>query len=988
MFSKKRRTGDCVCTRIAIARWISRTTWPHVLLIMLVMIAPAECRTITVDPGGSYDYITIQKGIDAATNGDTVLVMPSSYIVHEPISFKGKAIVVKSQDGPGTTTIQMTPPLYNPDRGSVVVFENGEGPGSILMGFTVTGGVGTRDTQYPQYYWGGGVLCFKSSPTIKGNIIINNDLPTGTGSTYGLGGGIGCYDSGATIVGNVIKNNDAYIGGGMYIYRGTVSAGSNIISGNMAVWGGGACLQPWECIINFSNNTLVANTATGGGHVWASANSRISNNIMVNGTGTYGGGICWYRLGPLKQSPLAYNNIYGNTGGNYYGIEDQTGMNGNISKDPLFTNPGNQDYHLQAVSPCINSGDPAFVLGPNDVDIDGDIRLWGHRVDIGVDEYTGRVRPSADAGLDQFLKGLPASVLLDGSDAYFYDSNDIKKFNWTQSRGPAVTLNDANALKPLFFPPERGIYVFELQVADSFAESLPDDVIVVVGNERIPIADAGLPRYAGTEPVKLDGTGSYDPDKSGPLRYAWRQLSGPSLTIVDSNSATPTISGFTQTNAIQECKFELVVNDGDYNSLPDVAEVKIVRSFGSVTFDLENDSFDPRKPTIIYFSGGDCVIGYPSIWGSNDWSAVANIIGFPYGYSPDNEPHTDIRRYCRYGDMILAYLSSVAPDYEMPIQTMGWSTGGQPAVDVAAYLNLTIEDRRYAVNRMAALDVGCRDYVFDVNQWLAYPVDGEQCWTDFYCSYYPSISAGGFLCVGSSLNHDDVRNWYKNSLTISDMNVFNGGVVGGAYWSVVGPGRNLQLNYKAPAYYYSWSGGATSGSMSLYNEALYPGKLPEPVTLLEPNYVAESGGYLLTCEESENAIGYELLIGSDPSRVMDYQVISDTPSPPNDVVTTLPLKGTWWTIRARDKYESTIYADPIYIEPAFDILDFSHNGKVDFEDFAIIARFWHQNEPYVDIAPRPNGDGIVDYKDLSVFAENWLQVTKILLLLSNIIKEF
>jgi hypothetical protein len=36
--------------------------------------------------------------------------------------------------------------------------------------------------------------------------------------------------------------------------------------------------------------------------------------------------------------------------------------------------------------------------------------------------------------------------------------------------------------------------------------------------------------------------------------------------------------------------------------------------------------------------------------------------------------------------MIIVYLSSVAPDYRQPIQTSGWSTGGQPAIDVALRL--------------------------------------------------------------------------------------------------------------------------------------------------------------------------------------------------------------------------------------------------------------------------------------------------------------
>ena len=42
-----------------------------------------------------------------------------------------------------------------------------------------------------------------------------------------------------------------------------------------------------------------------------------------------------------------------------------------------------------------------------------------------------------------------------------------------------------------------------------------------------PVADAGSSRYAGPDPVVLDGTGSYDPDNTGTLSYTWRQISGP-----------------------------------------------------------------------------------------------------------------------------------------------------------------------------------------------------------------------------------------------------------------------------------------------------------------------------------------------------------------------------------------------------------------------------------------------------------------------------
>jgi len=44
---------------------------------------------------------------------------------------------------------------------------------------------------------------------------------------------------------------------------------------------------------------------------------------------------------------------------------------------------------------------------------------------------------------------------------------------------------------------------------------------------------------------------------------------------------------------------------------------------------------------------------------------------------------------------------------------------------------------------------------------------------------------------------------------------------------------------------------------------------------------------------------------------MDYDVISDTPAPPNDVISTFPSDKTWWTVRVRDQYGSAIYAEPM-----------------------------------------------------------------------------
>jgi hypothetical protein len=453
-----------------------------------------------------------------------------------------------------------------------------------------------------------------------------------------------------------------------------------------------------------------------------------------------------------------------------------------------------------------------------------------------------------------------------------------------------------------------------------------------------PIADAGSSRYAGAVSVQIDGTGSYDPDNSGPLSYAWRQISGPPLQFVGrgelAQSATPMISGFIQTDEIQECEFELVVSDGELTSLPDTVKVIIVPDFGEDIMQLVNDSFDPNKPTCVWFWGGDCISGVPLqvAWASDypDWLSKSNIIDFSKGFEPDPNYTPDdvdaIRTYYRCGDMIIAFLSHMAPDYKMPIQTMGFSTGGQPAIDVGIHLNLTYADTRYAINRVTLLDTrSCREYSDSIRQFLGSSVDGEQCWIDnhrgntdgpfpSWPSFYPNV-----LRVGSSLPHTGVPTWYANSLTNSDMNQFNHGVIGGAYWSVVGPGKNLQLASTPGVEIYSfmWYGGTSSGYMDYYDVSNHPGRLPEPVTFVGPEDGAfvDANGAVLSCEESENAIGYQLLFGSEPYRVMDYMIVSDTPGPPSEVITTFPFEQTFWTVRVYDEYGSTIYAEPICIYP-------------------------------------------------------------------------
>jgi len=147
-------------------------------------------------------YQTIQAAIDAAKDGDVIVVLPGTY--NENLRFRGKHITVQSTDSDNAGTVSATI-IRGKEYGRPTV-NFGEGSRSTLAGFTIIGLPLPPEWTFCSVCTGL-IYIREASPTIRANRIINSPNT-----------GIAIYESRAHIEGNVISNNTGIIpGGGVYI---------------------------------------------------------------------------------------------------------------------------------------------------------------------------------------------------------------------------------------------------------------------------------------------------------------------------------------------------------------------------------------------------------------------------------------------------------------------------------------------------------------------------------------------------------------------------------------------------------------------------------------------------------------------------------------------------------------------------------------------------------------------------------------------------
>ncbi|MFH1679408.1 MAG: right-handed parallel beta-helix repeat-containing protein [Candidatus Eisenbacteria bacterium] len=386
-----------------------------VFLALLLIPSAAAARTWHVLPDGSGDAPTIQAAIDSSTDGDLVELADGTYRGegNRDIVLAGKAITVRSASGdPGLCVLDCEGAESEPHRGfSFGAVSKGE---AALEGITITNGwiaaepyggavlceggsaprirscvfAGNRgtgvacvDRSSPSLDgcvfsenagWRGGGLCGReASPDVRGCSFSGNTSEWGGGAFYGHVGRPVFTD--CEFVENESETGGAFLllpgtmcecvdclfldntggdGGGIWALMCSTSVEGCVFAGNSAFGSAGAITTGKMSFTRIAGCTFWRNGGSDGQLLCGELETTIENTIIAYGT-----------RGPAIAVAgivsLSCSDLFGNPGGDWVGgLEDQCGVEGNLSADPLLCDPEGGDFTLRSDSPCLPGNHP------------------------------------------------------------------------------------------------------------------------------------------------------------------------------------------------------------------------------------------------------------------------------------------------------------------------------------------------------------------------------------------------------------------------------------------------------------------------------------------------------------------------------------------------------------------------------------------------------------------------------------------------------
>lgn len=302
------------------------------------------------------DHATIQAAIDAAQDGDQIVVAPGTY--NEVVNFVGKAITLRSSEGADVTIIDGAGL-----NDSVVKCISGEELDTVLRGFTITGGTGDP-TVVKGFTFGGGMRNNNSRPTVDRCKFVANSVSASGGGMFNQG------NSHPIVSNTTFSGNTASGGGGI---SNDINSSSKLTAINCVFWGNtatgssGGAILPSLGKLTIVNCTFWGNVAAAdGGGIFVGLNNAVTiiNSIFWQNSDGDNDTDEFAQIWDLQHRAVVI----------YTCIQNllSPGENGNTDANPQFVDPENGDLHLSlASSACIDRGISVAV----DLDLDGNLRI-------------------------------------------------------------------------------------------------------------------------------------------------------------------------------------------------------------------------------------------------------------------------------------------------------------------------------------------------------------------------------------------------------------------------------------------------------------------------------------------------------------------------------------------------------------------------------------------------------------------------------------
>jgi hypothetical protein len=380
-------------------RPLSARITPVVLgLVLASWPVGSPAATYVVHPDGSGDFPTIQQALNAAVDGDDVVLTDGTFREAGDLDFHGRSIVLHSASGDPRRCV------LDPAGGGFSL-HSGETRAARIEGITVYEGSG-----YDHGDEGGGALLWNASPTFS-RCVFDNCCADDGDAIYADGGAplfqdcdfyCGCFSTDARGGAISAHASNVTVEGSRFFWNsqpsaGTVYAEASDLTFSRCVFG--AIIGLDECFYLEGGTTRFLNCSVGlaAGDVHfrlvGGANLIADHSIFAHGLDS----MAFVSCSGASAAQFSCCDVFGFAGGNWVDcLAGQQELSHNLSQDPFFCeqmgalagqerrvcNLPNLDLGLRADSPCAGENNPdCGLIGALDVACSGpvpvEVTSWG-----------------------------------------------------------------------------------------------------------------------------------------------------------------------------------------------------------------------------------------------------------------------------------------------------------------------------------------------------------------------------------------------------------------------------------------------------------------------------------------------------------------------------------------------------------------------------------------------------------------------------------